>query len=173
MPTYRAKICIIIFCTICLYLLYIDIPYIGQTDETSGGIVRNQIIGRRDIKQFEEQVTEYAETTQFEEEVIDNVETNELEEQSNEYKDTKQFEEKAIKNGAISKIEKELIKNEKMNQEEGRKSSNKFYDRNSKIRNKFKTSLEKIRSTCSKYATGYKSTNAALPPSKNFSVGRI
>ena len=151
MPTYRAKICIIIFCTICLYLLYIDIPYIGQTEETSGGAVRNQIIGRRDIKQFEEQVTEHADTTQFEEEVIENGETTHFEEQVTE--EIKQFEEKVNKNG--------------------RQDLNKFSDRNRKIRNKFKNSLEKIKSTCSKYTTGNNSSNSALPPSKNFSVGRV
>ena len=52
-----------------------------------------------------------------------------------------------------------------------RKDMNKFYGRNEKIRSKFKTSLEKIKSTCSKYGTNSNSSMTRLPPSKHFSLG--
>ena len=53
-----------------------------------------------------------------------------------------------------------------------RRVANKYYARNERIRRKFKSSLDKIQSTCLKYATSDNSTLGSLPPNKNFSLGK-
>ena len=53
-----------------------------------------------------------------------------------------------------------------------RRVTNKYYERNQRIRRKFQSSLDKIQSTCLKYANSDNSTLGSLPPNKNFSLGK-
>jgi hypothetical protein len=73
------------------------------------------------------------------------------------------------------KLNEEVIGKRQTNKDKevvgGREKMNKFYGRNERIRSKFKTSLAKIKSTCSKYSASSNSSMTRLPPSKHFSLG--
>ena len=60
---------------------------------------------------------------------------------------------------------------DKMNEKSAIKVTKKYYERNQRVRRKFQSSLDKIQSTCLKYATSDDSTMETFPPIKNFSLG--
>ena len=135
--------------TILLPLVCLVLLYIALSGETLGWVRREEVIGRRENIKLNEEIIERKGTEMLKVEVIGE-------------RGTEKQDEEFIGKKQIQKPKEVVVT---------RKDMNKFYRRNEKIRSKFKTSLDKIKSTCSKYATSNNSSVTRLPPSKHFSIG--
>ena len=135
--------------TVALSLVCLVLLYIALSGETWGGVRREEVIGGRETEMLNDEIIRRKGTEMLNEEVIGK-------------RGTEKQDEEFIGKKQIQKPKEVVVR---------RKDMSKFYKRNEKIRSEFKTSLDKIKSTCSKYATSNNSSVTRLPPSKHFSLG--